>query len=116
MVPKCVTVPVTTKSLSEKFTFSPKKVGLIHQMRDYTRVCAAKHANLIFWNALQWIFLQIYLNFFGQDYDADRLMLSYLQLSEGTVVLLDETRLESGQVCFLYAERQAVYIQFTVSF
>lgn len=28
MVPKCVTVPVTTKSLSEEFTFSPKKVSL----------------------------------------------------------------------------------------
>lgn len=27
---KCVTVPVTTKSLSEKFKFSPKKVLLPH--------------------------------------------------------------------------------------
>lgn len=33
-----------------------------------------------------------------QDYDADRLMLSSLQLSDGTVVILDETKLEPGQV------------------
>lgn len=37
-------------------------------------------------------------------------MLSYLQLSEGTVVLLDETRLETGQVCFLHAGSHAMYI------
>ncbi|CAN0471839.1 unnamed protein product [Ectocarpus sp. 12 AP-2014] len=57
LVPKCVTVPVTTKSLSERFKFSPKK-----------------------------------------DYEADRLMMSSLQLSDGTVVVLDETSLEPGQV------------------
>ncbi|CAM9320213.1 unnamed protein product [Scytosiphon promiscuus] len=57
LVPKCVAVPVTTKSLSEKFKFAPKK-----------------------------------------DYDADRLMMSSLQLSDGTVVVLDETKLEPGQV------------------
>lgn len=34
-----------------------------------------------------------------QDYEADRLMVSNLQLSEGTVVLLDETELQPGQVC-----------------
>lgn len=27
LVPKCVAVPITTKSLSEKFKFSPKKVN-----------------------------------------------------------------------------------------
>lgn len=26
LVPKCVKVPITTKSLSEKFKFAPKKV------------------------------------------------------------------------------------------
>ncbi|CAN0117525.1 unnamed protein product, partial [Laminaria digitata] len=57
LVPKCVTVPITTESLSEGFTFAPKK-----------------------------------------DYEADRLMMSKLQLSEGTVVILDETSLEPGQV------------------
>lgn len=57
LVPKCVTVPITTESLSEGFTFAPKK-----------------------------------------DYEADRLMMSKLQLSEGTVVILDETKLEPGQV------------------
>ncbi|CAM9467324.1 unnamed protein product [Pylaiella littoralis] len=57
LVPKCVAVPITTKSLSEKFKFSPKK-----------------------------------------DYEADRLMMSSLQLSDGTVVVLDETALEPGEV------------------
>lgn len=132
MVPKCVTVPITTKSLCEKFKFSPKKVGLSRYiflclalnrrwlMGDCARVCAAKHANL---NILERPPVDIFLTFFnsfGQDYDADRLMLSYLQLSEGTVVLLDETRLESCQVCILYAGRQAVnanlYIQFADHF
>lgn len=28
LVPKCVKVPITTKSLSEKFKFAPKKVGV----------------------------------------------------------------------------------------
>eukprot|EP00903_Cladosiphon_okamuranus_P010696 g10109.t1 len=57
LVPKCVKVLITTKSLSEKFKFAPKK-----------------------------------------DYEADRLMLSSLQLSDGTVIVLDETRLEPGKV------------------
>eukprot|EP00904_Undaria_pinnatifida_P003399 jgi/Undpi1/1305/HiC_scaffold_11.g04697.m1 len=57
LMPKCVTVPITTESLSEAFTFAPKK-----------------------------------------DYEADRLMMSKLQLSQGTVVVLDETKLEPGQV------------------
>ena len=29
-------------------------------------------------------------------------MMSKLQLSDGTVVILDETKLEPGQVCFLW--------------
>ena len=33
-----------------------------------------------------------------QDYEADRLMVSSLQLSDGTVVVLDETSLEPGKV------------------
>lgn len=33
-----------------------------------------------------------------QDYESDRLMLSNLQLSDGTVVILDETKLEPGPV------------------
>eukprot|EP00752_Nemacystus_decipiens_P010697 g9526.t2 len=57
LVAKCVRVPITTKSLSEKFKFAPKK-----------------------------------------DYEADRLMVSSLQLSDGTVVVLDETSLEPGKV------------------